>query len=59
MTAETIAGEHDLRSVIDDSGIDIDVVQSTDPDADDAVVQYVDEYGTGLYDLAFQVSMSC
>ncbi|WP_436347141.1 VOC family protein [Natronorubrum sp. FCH18a] len=56
LTTETTAGEHDLQSVIDDTGIGIDVVQSTGPDADDAVAQYVDEYGTGLYALAFQVA---
>lgn len=56
LTTETTAGDHGLQSVIDNSGIGIDVVQSTDDDGNDAVAQYVDKYGTGLYALALQVA---
>lgn len=44
-----------LRSVIDDSGIGIDVIQSAS-DNNDAVSTFVDEHGTGLYALALQVA---
>lgn len=45
----------DLRSIIDNGGIGIDVIQSVSDD-DDAVSAFVDEHGTGLYALALQVA---
>lgn len=54
LSTETTAGEHDFQSVIDTSGIGIDIVQSDS--TDDAVSQFVDRYGTGLYALALQVA---
>lgn len=54
LTTETTAGEHNLQSVIDTAGIGIDIVQSSG--TDDAVAQFIDEYGTGLYALALQVA---
>lgn len=54
LSTETTAGEHDLQSVIDTSGIGIDIVQSDS--SDDAVSGFVDKYGTGLYALALQVA---
>lgn len=54
LSTETTAGKHDLQSVIDTSGIGIDIVQSDS--SGDAVSRFVDRYGTGLYALALQVA---
>jgi 4-hydroxyphenylpyruvate dioxygenase-like putative hemolysin len=56
LTTETAAGSHDLQSVIDNSGIGIDIVSSDSTDGDDGVGQFVADHGTGLYALALQVA---
>jgi hypothetical protein len=56
LSTETTAGEHDLQSVIDTSGVGIDLVQSNSAEGDDTVARFIDEHGTGLYALALQVA---
>ena len=56
LTTETTAGENDLRSVVDTAGVGLDVVQPASDDPDDAVGRFVEEYGTGLYAVAFRVA---
>jgi hypothetical protein len=56
LITETSAGENELESVIDDSGIGLDLIQPASESGDDAVAQFVDEHGTGLYAIAFQVA---
>lgn len=56
LTTETTAGENELESVIDNSGIGLDMIQPSASSGDDAVSPFVDEHGTGLYAIAFQVA---
>lgn len=45
-----------MESVIDNIGIDIDIVWSGNTDGEDAVASFVDEYGTGLSILALHIA---
>lgn len=56
LSTETTAGENDLESVIDTAGIGLDVVQPDGEDDDNAVGRFIEEYGTGLYAIAFRVA---
>jgi hypothetical protein len=56
LTTETVAGETDLRSVIDTAGVGIDAVGSEPGDEGNALGRFVAERGTGLYALALQVA---
>lgn len=56
LTTETTAGENELRSVIDRVGVGIDLVQPNAEDDNNAVARFIDEYGTGLYAIAFRVA---
>lgn len=56
LTTETATGENDLRSVIDTSGVGLDLVQPEPGDEGNALDQFLEERGTGLYALALQVA---
>lgn len=56
LSTETTAGQNDLESVIDTAGIGLDVVQPDGEDDDNAVGRFIEEYGTGLYAIAFRVA---
>lgn len=50
---ETEAGEHPLVTTI---SANLDLTSPRDPDGSNAVAQFLDDYGPGLYGLAFQVA---
>ncbi|MFC7156979.1 VOC family protein [Halomarina halobia] len=56
LTTETSGGENTLNSVIDTAGIGVDIVQPDPKDDDNAIANFVEEHGTGLYAIAFRVA---
>ncbi|WP_299269608.1 VOC family protein [Halorientalis sp.] len=56
LTTETSAGANELQSVIDRNGIGLDLIQPASETGEDAVSEFVEKNGTGLYAIAFQVA---